>query len=84
MFQRKALVPQIYWVGPLAAGLLASAFYRFVFGVPPLPTPTPQETDQGVPLTGVRDGRDESNMKWNYSVYYVNQYDTTDVVFIRN
>jgi len=63
MFQRKALVPQIYWVGPLAAGLLASAFYRFVFGVPPLPTPTPQETDQGVPLTGVRDGRDESNMK---------------------
>jgi len=53
----------IYWVGPLAAGLLTSAFYRFVFGVPPLPTPVPQEIDQGVPLTGVRDGRDESNMK---------------------
>jgi len=63
IFQRKGLVPQIYWVGPLAAGLLTSAFYRFVFGVPPLPTPVPQEIDQGVPLTGVRDGRDESNMK---------------------
>jgi len=53
----------VYWVGPLAAGLLVSAFYRFVFGVPPLPTPAPQEIDQGVPLTSVRDGRDESNMK---------------------
>lgn len=62
-FQRKAFVPQIYWVGPLAAGLLTSAFYRFVFGVPALPTQVPQEIDQGVPLTGVRDGRDESNMK---------------------
>lgn len=53
----------VYWVGPLAAGLLTSAFYRFVFGVPPVHPPAPQETDQGVPLTGVRDGRDESNMK---------------------
>lgn len=53
----------IYWVGPLAAGLLTSAFYRFVFGVPPVPTPAPQEIDQGLPLTGVRDGRDESNTK---------------------
>jgi hypothetical protein len=63
IFQRKALVPQIYWVGPLAAGLLTSAFYRFVFGVPPVQTPVLQEIDQGVPLTGVGDGRDESNMK---------------------
>jgi hypothetical protein len=62
-FKEKKLVLQVFWVGPLAAGLLTSAFYRFVFGVPPVPTPAPQETDQGVPLTGVRDGRDESNMK---------------------
>lgn len=53
----------IYWVGPLAAGLLTSAFYRFVFGVPPVQTPVLREIDQGVPLTSVRDGRDESNMK---------------------
>lgn len=53
----------VYWVGPLAAGLLTSAFYRFVFGVRPVPTPAPQEIDQGLPLTGVRDGRDESNTK---------------------
>jgi len=53
----------IYWVGPLAAGIMTAAFYRFVFGVPPVPTPVPLETDQGVPLTGVRDGRDESNTK---------------------
>lgn len=54
----------VYWVGPLAAGLLTSAFYRFVFGLPPVHQPPPQETDQGVPLTGVRDGgTEETNMK---------------------
>jgi hypothetical protein len=57
-------MPQVYWVGPLAAGLLTSAFYRFVFGLPPAHQSPPQETDQGVPLTGVRDGgTEETNMK---------------------
>jgi hypothetical protein len=59
------LLPQVYWVGPLAAGLLTSAFYRFVFGLPPVHHSPPQETDQGVPLTGIRDGggTEETNMK---------------------
>lgn len=76
---------QVYWVGPLAAGLLTSAFYRFVFGLPPVHQSPPQEIDQGVPLTGVRDGgTEETNMKWNYHFYHDDQYDTTNVVFIRN
>ncbi|PSN42114.1 hypothetical protein C0J52_02960 [Blattella germanica] len=44
----------IYWIGPLAAGLGTSAFYRIVFGVPRETKPTHQELEQGVPLTGVR------------------------------
>lgn len=58
------LVLQVYWVGPLAAGLLTSAFYRFVFGVPPIHQLAPHETDQGILLTSVRDGgTEETNMK---------------------
>jgi hypothetical protein len=64
VLNNNCLVSQVYWVGPLAAGLLTSAFYRFVFGVPPIHHSAPQEVDQGVPLTGVRDGgTDEPNMK---------------------
>ncbi|XP_069679268.1 aquaporin AQPAe.a-like isoform X2 [Periplaneta americana] len=46
----------VYWLGPLASGLLTSAFYRFVFGVPPVQHPTLQEAEQGVPLTSIRGG----------------------------
>lgn len=85
LWNNNYLVLQVYWVGPLAAGILASAFYRFVFGIPPTHQSAPQETDQGVPLTGVRgSGTDETNIKWNRVLSHNSQYDTTDVVFIRH